>query len=290
MGTKDNHMTIASLRLAAVAALVALGVGFAAQPAKAAEQTPPPRYPWSWAGPFGMFDRAQLQRGFQVYKEVCAACHGLELVSFRNLAQRGGPEFPPDQVAAIAADWMHKVREIGDDGQPSERAPRLADRIPGPFPNKKAAEAANGGKAPPDLSLMPKARTYERGFPWFVFDIFTMYQETGADYVKAFLVGYEDPPAGKDVPAGTSYNKYYPGNLVAMPNMLQDGQVTYSDGSPQTARQYSADVTAFLMWTAEPHLEQRKRIGFQVILFLIVFAGLLYFTKKKVWSRVEGHA
>ena len=193
-------------------------------------------------------------------------------------------------MQAIAAEWPQKVRELNDQGEMVERTPRLADRIPGPFPNKKAAEAANGGKAPPDLSLMPKARTYERGFPWFIIDIFTMYQEQGADYTKAFLAGYEDPPAGKEVPPGTHYNKYYPGNFVAMPNMLQDGQVTYSDGSPQTVRQYSADVTAFLMWTAEPHLEQRKRIGFQVLVFLLVFAGLLYFTKKRVWSKVEGHA
>lgn len=256
-------------------------------PAQAAEQLNPPRYVWSFAGIFGTFDRAQLQRGFQVYKEVCAACHGLSLVSFRNLSQPGGPEFTAAQAAAIAADWPHKVREIGDDGQPAERAPRLADRIPGPFPNLKAAEAANGGKAPPDLTLMPKARSYERGFPWFLFDIVTLYQEHGADYVKAFLTGYEQ---GHETPPGTHYNKYFPGNFVGMPNMLQDGQVTYSDGSPQTAQQYAADVTAFLMWTAEPHMEQRKRIGFQVILFLIVLGGLAYFTKKKVWKNVEGHA
>jgi len=274
-----------SLRMATVglAGLVMASLG----PAQAAEQLSPPRTVWSSAGIFGTFDRAQLQRGFQVYKEVCAACHGLSLVSFRNLSQPGGPEFTAAQAAAIAADWMHKVREIGDDGQPAERAPRLADRIPGPFPNLKAAEAANGGKAPPDLSLMPKARSYERGFPWFLIDIVTLYQEHGADYVKAFLVGYEQ---GHETPPGTHYNKYYPGNFVGMPNVLQDGQVTYSDGSPQTARQYAADVTAFLMWTAEPHMEQRKRIGFQVLMFLIVLAGLAYFTKKKVWKNVEGHA
>ncbi|MDP3547549.1 MAG: cytochrome c1 [Phreatobacter sp.] len=256
-------------------------------PAQAAEQLNPPRAVWSFSGIFGTFDRAQLQRGFQVYKEVCASCHGLSLMSFRNLSQPGGPEFTAAQAAAIAADWQHKVREIGDDGQPAERAPRLADRIPGPFPNLKAAEAANGGKAPPDLTLMPKARSYERGFPWFLVDIVTLYQEHGADYVKAFLVGYEQ---GHETPPGTHYNKYFPGNFVGMPNMLQDGQVTYSDGSPQTAQQYAADVTAFLMWTAEPHMEQRKRIGFQVILFLLVLGGLAYFTKKKVWKNVEGHA
>lgn len=274
-----------SLRLAA-AGLLGLGL-LAAAPLKAAEQVPPPRTTWSFSGMFGLYDRAQLQRGFQVYKEVCAACHGIGLVSFRNLSQPGGPGFTDAQAAAIAADWMHKVREIGDDGQPAERAPRLADLIPGPFANTKAAEAAHGGKAPPDLSLMAKARSYERGFPWFVFDIFTMYQEQGADYLKAFLTGYED---GHETPPGTHYNRYYPGNFVAMPNVLQDGQVTYTDGTPQTARQYSADVTAFLMWTAEPHLEARKRIGFQVLAFLLMLFFLVYFTKKKVWSRLEGHA
>lgn len=279
-------MKFTSLRLAAAAGLIGLSLGLAA-PASAAEQLNPPRATWSFSGPFGMFDRAQLQRGFQVYKEVCSACHAINQISFRNLAQPGGPEFPVDQATQIAIDWQQKVREIGDDGQPAERTPRLADRIPGPFANVKAAEAAHNGKAPPDLSLMAKARSYERGFPWFLVDIFTLYQEHGVDYVKAFLTGYE---TGHDVPAGSNYNKYFPGNAVAMPNILQDGMVTYSDGSPATAQQYAADVTAFLMWTAEPHLEQRKRIGVQVLLFLVIFSILLYFTKKRVWSRVEGHA
>lgn len=279
-------MKSTSLRLAVAAGLLGLGLGLAA-PVSAAEQENPPRSSWSFSGPFGLFDRAQLQRGFQVYKEVCAACHAIGQVSFRNLSQPGGPEFPANQVAAIAADWMHKVREIGDDGQPAERAPRASDRIPGPFANIKAAEAAHNGKAPPDLSLMAKARSYERGFPWFLVDIFNMYQEHGVDYIKAFLTGYE---TGHDVPAGLNYNRYFPGNAVAMPNILQDGQVTYSDGSPQTAQQYATDVAAFLMWTAEPAMEQRKRMGFQVLLFLVILSILLYFTKKRVWSKVEGHA
>ena len=134
---------------------------------------------------------------------------------------------------------------------------------------------------------MAKARSYERGFPWFLVDIFNMYQEHGVDYIKAFLTGYE---TGHDVPAGLNYNRYFPGNAVAMPNILQDGQVTYSDGSPQTAQQYATDVAAFLMWTAEPAMEQRKRMGFQVLLFLVILSILLYFTKKRVWSKVEGHA
>lgn len=268
-----------SLRSTALAAVLALGL---VAPALAAEGGHAiPRYSWSWSGPFGKFDRAQLQRGFQVYKEVCAACHSLGLVAFRNLAEPGGPEFPADQVKALATEWPVKVKDINDSGEVIERAPRPADRIPKPFANEKAAEAANGGKAPPDLSLMPKARTYERGFPTFVFDIFTQYQEQGADYVRSFLTGFEDPPAGF---VGTSYNVYFPGNAVAMPNVLQDGAVDYQDGSPKTAKQYATDVTAFLMWTAEPHLEARKRIGFQVMLFLLVFAFVLYFAKKRVWA------
>ncbi|MEI8146759.1 MAG: cytochrome c1 [Alphaproteobacteria bacterium] len=282
-------MTIAKFRPLLAGAFLALAA--ATSPVLAAGGEPePPRFTWSFGGPFGMYDRAQLQRGFQVFKEVCSSCHAAELLSFRNLSQRGGPEFTPAQAQVIASEWQHKVREIGDDGQPAERTPRLADRIPGPFPNKKAAETANGGKAPPDLSLMVKARTYERGFPRFVFDIFTTYQEQGADYMKAFLTGYKDPPAGVEPPPGASYNEYYPGHFVAMPNILQDGLVTYSDGTEATVKNYSADVTSFLMWAAEPHLEQRKRMGFQVILFLIVFASLLYYTKKRVWSNVEGHA
>jgi ubiquinol-cytochrome c reductase cytochrome b/c1 subunit len=137
------------------------------------------------------------------------------------------------------------------------------------------------------MSTLAKARSYERGFPWFVFDIFTQFQETGPDYIVSILQGYKDPPKDFPLPPGGNYNEYFPGNVIAMPAPLSDGQVTYDDGSPQTLVQYSKDVTAFLMWAAEPHLMQRKRIGFQVMIFLIVLSGLLYFTKKKVWSAVH---
>ena len=153
----------------------------------------------------------------KVYKEVCAACHSLDKISFRNLGQPGGPEFPADQVAEIAKTWTLQVKELNDAGEYVDRPARPSDKIPKPFANKKAAEAANGGKAPPDLSLMAKARTYERGFPWFVFDIFTQFQEQGPDYLKAFLTGYTDAPKDHPVPEGTHYNVYYPGNAVAMP-------------------------------------------------------------------------
>jgi ubiquinol-cytochrome c reductase cytochrome c1 subunit len=269
-------------------------------PAFAAGETPvPPQVKWTFQGPFGTFDRAQLQRGFKVYREVCASCHSLSYVYFRNLSQPGGPEFSEAQVKALAAEY--KIQDGPNDaGDMFERAGRAADRFPSPFPNEQAAAAANGGKAPPDLSLMAKARTYERGFPWFVLDVFRQYSENGADYLTALLKGYEEPPAGFQVPAGGHYNHYYPGHIIAMPKPLSDGQVEYPKNEagqpqvPETVDQYSRDVTAFLTWTAEPHLEQRKRLGFQVMLFLLVLAGLLYFTKKKIWARVggevEGHA
>lgn len=246
----------------------------------------PPRVNWSFSGPFGTFDRAQLQRGLKVYREVCQACHGMNLVSFRNLSEPGGPGFTPAQAAVVAAEYTIKDGP-NDAGDMFERPGRVADRFPSPFPNENAARAANGGAYPPDLSVIAKGRTYERGFPWFIFDIFTLYQEQGPDYLHAILTGYQDAPQGFELPPGAHYNKYFPGHALGMPNPLSDGQVTYDDGSPTTVDQYSKDVTAFLMWAAEPHMEARKRIGFQVIIFLIVLSGLLYFTKKKVWADVH---
>lgn len=248
------------------------------------ESPVPPTQKWSFSGPFGKFDQGQLQRGFKIYKEVCSSCHSMSLVSFRNLAEEGGPGFSEAQVAALAAEY--KIKDLDDKGEPIERAGRPADAFPSPFANDRAAAAANG-VAPPDFSTLAKARTYERGFPWFVFDIFTQFQEQGPDYITALLQGYKEAPNGFTVPPGGHYNEYFPGHVIAMPQPLTDGQVTFDDGAPQTLAQYAKDVTAFMMWAAEPHLVQRKRIGFQVMIFLIVFAGLLYFTKKKVWSAVH---
>ena len=269
--------------LVLVAMLAAL-----AQPASAqlTEQVPPPRLKWSFAGPFGKYDEAQLQRGFKIYKEVCANCHSLEMVSFRNLADAGGPGFSEAQVEALASEY--KVKDLDDQGNQIERAGRPADYFPAPFANELAAKAANGGTAPPDMSTLAKARSYSRGFPWFIFDAVTQYQEQGPDYIAAIVTGFKDPaPADFKLPPGAHYNEYFPGHAIAMPPPLQPGQVTYDDGSPQTMEQYSKDVAAFLMWAAEPHLDARKRIGFQVMIFLLVFAGLMYFTKKKVWSAVH---
>ena len=261
-------------------------------PATAADEggghdTPqPPREKWSFSGPFGKFDRAQIQRGFKVYREVCQNCHGLTLLAFRNLAEAGGPGFTPAQAAAIAAEY--KIKDGPNDaGDMFERPGRAADRFPAPFPNENAARASNGGAYPPDLSVIAKARTYERGFPWFIVDVFTQYQEQGPDYLTALLKGYAAPPAGMTMPAGMNYNKYFPGHMIGMPPPVQEGQITYDDGTKGTIEQYAKDVTAFLVWAAEPHMEARKRIGLQVFIFLIVFAGLLYFTKKKVWA--EAH-
>jgi ubiquinol-cytochrome c reductase cytochrome b/c1 subunit len=270
--------TILALALAATVASFAL-------PALGEEQEAPPRLKWSFAGPFGRYDEAQLQRGFKIYKEVCSACHSIQMLAFRNLADKGGPGFSEAQVAAVAAEY--KIKDLDDKGEPTERAGRPADTFPPPFANELAAKAANGGTAPPDMSTLAKARTYQRGFPWFVFDLFTQYQEQGPDYIAALLKGYENPPKGFQLPSGGNFNRYFPGHNIAMPPPLQAGQVSFDDGAPQTMDQYSKDISAFLMWVAEPHLVQRKRIGFQVMIFLIVLAGLMYFTKKKVWSAVH---
>ena len=256
--------------------------------AKAADHAPtPPSLNWSFAGPLGKFDQGQLQRGLKIYKEVCSACHGLSFVAFRNLADPGGPGYSTAQAAAFASEY--KVKDGPDDkGEMFERNGRPADYFPSPYPNEQAARASNGGAYPPDLSLIAKARGYERGFPQFIFDAFTQFQEKGPNYIDALLQGYEEKaPAGFDLPQGSYYNKFFPGHAIKMPKPLSDGQVTFDDGSPATVQQYAKDVSAFLMWAAEPHLEARKRLGLQVMLFLIVFSGLLYFTKKKVWANAH---
>jgi ubiquinol-cytochrome c reductase cytochrome b/c1 subunit len=254
--------------------------------ASAEEEALPPHLKWSFAGPFGHYDRAQLQRGFKVYREVCQNCHGLKLVSFRDLGGREGLGYSEEQVKAIAAEY--KITDgPNDQGEMFQRPGRPADYFPPPFPNEQTARLALGGALPPDMSVLAKARGFERGFPNFVFDAFTQYVEEGPDYIVALLNGYQDPPPGFTLPPGSQYNIYFPAKAIGMPKPLSDGQVTYDDGSPQTVDQYSKDVAAFLMWAAEPHLEARKRIGFQVMIFLVVFAGLLYFTKRRVWANAH---
>ncbi len=244
----------------------------------------PEQMDWSFAGPFGKYDKAQLQRGLKVYSEVCAACHSMSLVAFRTLEDLGYSEA---QVKAFAANY-----EVTDgpnaDGEMFTRTAVASDHFPAPFPNKEAAAAANNGAAPPDFSLIAKARGVTRGFPTFVFDIFTQYQQGGPDYIHALLTGYQDPPEGVEVAEGTYFNPYFiAGQSLAMAQPISDGQVTYDDGSPETLEQYSRDVSAFLMWTAEPHLEDRKRIGFMVMIFLAIFTALIYLTKKSVYANKE---
>lgn len=237
----------------------------------------PPMLDWSFSGIFGHYDLAQLQRGYKIYKEVCSNCHSMKLVAFRNLEDLG---YSAGQVKALAATYQIEDGP-NDKGEMYKRPGRPADYFPSPFPNDEAAAAAYG-KAPPDMSDLAKARSWERGFPWFVFDFFTQAEEAeGPDYIHAVLNGYTKPDDIK-------YNIYVPNHKIAMPKPLTDGQVEYTDGAPETLDQYGKDVGAFLMWAAEPKLEERKAMGFRVTIFLIVFAVLLFFVKKRIWSRVGG--
>lgn len=278
---KTSGLFGAALGALVIASLACGGPAKAAATPKmqnGAEQPVPPRQSWSFAGPFGEFDQAQLQRGFQVYRQVCSACHSLNLVAFRDLSEPGGPDFSESQVKALAATY--KIKDGPNDaGAMFERPGRPADHFPSPFPNTEAAAAAFG-TAPPDMSDLAKARTIERPFPLFVFDLFTQYQEQGPDYIVGIMNGYTHPN-------DPQWNEYFPGHKIAMPKPLSDGIVKYTDGSPETVKQYSKDVAAFLFWASEPKLDERKEMGFHVILFLIVFAGLLYFTKRKIWANVE---
>jgi ubiquinol-cytochrome c reductase cytochrome c1 subunit len=275
----------APLRSIVLALTLAASLAATALPARAQEAEAPPRQHWSFWGPFGTYDPAQLQRGFKIYREVCSTCHSIKLLSFRNLADPGGPGFTEAQAATIAATFQ-VTDGPNDQGQMFQRPGKISDYFPPPFANDQAARAALGGKLPPDMSDLAKARSYEWGFPQFIFDAFIMYQEDGPDYIHAILNGYTDAPAGFVVPPGGQFNKYFPGGAIGMPKPLSDGQVEYTDGTPATVDQYGRDVAAFLMWAAEPTLDARKRLGFQVMIFLIVFTGLLYFTKKKVWHSV----
>jgi ubiquinol-cytochrome c reductase cytochrome b/c1 subunit len=250
------------------------------------EQPIPPANKWSFAGVFGHYDPGQLQRGFKVYQSVCQTCHSLKLVAFRTLGSEGGPDFSEAEVAAIAA--MYKVKDgPNDQGDMFDRPGRPADFFPPPFPNDAAARFANNGALPPDMSVLAKARQFERGFPGFLVDIVWPYQELGPDYIVAVLKGYAPKPADMTMPAGMQYNTYFPGHAIGMPPPLLDGVVSYTDGAPETVDQYAKDVSAFLMWAAEPKLDERKRTGFQVLIYLVILAGLLYFTKKKLWHDVH---
>jgi ubiquinol-cytochrome c reductase cytochrome c1 subunit len=268
-----------ALALAAAALVFAGGLALAQSDA---DQPNPPRESWSFGGMFGIYDKAQLQRGFQVYKEVCSACHALS-IPFRTLSQPGGPDFSEEQVKALAATYQVTNAEPNEKGEIFKRPGRPSDIIPRPeaYPNDQAAAAALG-KAPPDMALLAKSLKYDRGFPWFVLDALPglEYQEMGADYIHAILTGYTKP----DDPM---WNLYFPGHKIAMPQPITDGAVDYKDGTPKTLDNYSRDVAAFLTWASEPNLLERRRIGLRVMIFLIVFAGLLYAVKKRIWESVH---
>lgn len=229
---------------------------------QAAEGVKIPKQDWSFDGIFGLFDDAQLQRGLQVYREVCAGCHGLKYISFRNLADL---QYDEEQIKAIASDVLI-VDGPDDDGEMFERDGRPSDYFPSPFPNDKAAAASNNGAVPPDLSLMAKARV------------------GGADYIYALLTGYVEPPDDFEVLEGLSYNAYFPGHQIAMAPPLDDDAVEYADGTEASLDQMSRDVSAFLMWTAEPKLEDRKTAGIWVLLFFLFVTGVTYASKKKIWA------
>ena len=223
---------------------------------------------WSFKSVFGKFDRGALQRGYQVYTEVCSSCHSMKYVSYRNLSEKGGPEFSEEAVKAIAASF-----EVNDgpnaDGEMFMRPGKPSDKFVMPYDNVKAAEAANGGAYPPDMSVLVKARG------------------GGVDYIYSLLQGYEDAPSGMILDEGVHYNKYMYGNKIKMSAPLSEDIVEYGDGTKATVEQMSKDVTTFLMWTAEPHLETRHQMGFKAIVYLIILTTLVYFSMKKIWSRIE---
>jgi len=223
---------------------------------------------WSFAGPTGKFDRSSLQRGYQVYKEVCSSCHSMKYLSYRNLGQKGGPEFSLEEVKAIAASY-----DIEDgpnsDGEMFTRSGRPSDHFKSPYPNDNASIAANGGAYPPDMSVLVKARP------------------GGSNYIYSILMGYEEKPADFDLEEGVYYNKYMDGNKIKMMNPLSDDLIEYTDGTNASLDQMAKDVTTFLTWAAEPHLEARHKTGTKVMIYLILLATLVYLSMKKLWSRID---
>jgi len=248
-------------KLLAVASL-ALTMGVGATAAPAAEGTKIPDHQFSFEGIFGTFDREAAQRGLQVFNQVCSSCHGMEHVAFRSLKGIGYTE---DQVDAIAAQYT-VTDGPNDQGEMYERPAEATDTFPYPFENEVKAKMANGGAAPPDLSVMTQARA------------------GGPEYLYALLTGYKDPPPDADVSPGTYWNEYFPGHKIKMAPPLSEGIVDYKDGTKATVSQMAHDVTVFLHWAAEPHMEERKRTGVAVVLFLLAFTGMMYAVKRKIWS------
>ena len=238
------------------------------KPLFSAETIDPIKVNWSFKELTGKFDRASLQRGFQVYKEVCASCHSMQYLSYRNLGEPGGPEFTQEEVKAIAASV--EIEDGPDSqGEMFTRPGKPSDKFKSPYPNVEASTVANGGAYPPDMSVLVKARP------------------GGADYMYSVLMGYEEPPAGMKLDDGVYYNKYMIGQKIKMASPLSEGIVEYSDGTESTMDQMAKDVTTFLAWAAEPELEERHRVGFKVIIYLLLLTILVYLSMKKIWSRVD---
>ena len=252
------------------------------------------RQQWTFGGLLGHFDDAQLQRGFRVYTEVCARCHSVKRLYFRNLAEPGGPAFPEAAIKSLAANYQ--VDDAPDDqGKVNKRPAILSDAIPGPYRNEQEARFVQNGALPPDLSLMAKARGVEAGTPFYrvpdmmIRDVLSGYQEAGADYVYAYLRGYKDPPSDVKLGDFMHYNTVFPGHQTAMANpfVAGDGLVKYDDATPATVDNYARDVVAFLSWVADPRLEERKRLGLLVIGYLILTAVLLGLAKRRIWREVH---
>ncbi len=274
---------------AAAASLLVLGFGAASQAATTAQE--PNAHAWSFSGPVGRFDQAQLQRGFKVYSEVCSSCHSMNLLYYRNLAQPGGPFYDKKHANPISSPYAKAIAaavQVGDidtdTGDALQRPATPADHFKAPFANESAARAANGGALPPDLSVITRAR------------------EGGAGYVRSLLSGYKDAPEGLEVPDGKYYNPYFPGDLrsfwkgpkakvpvggfIAMPFQLVPDRVSFDDGTKATTEQQATDVAAFLAWAADPKQTERKQTGVAVMLYLLGFATLLFFSYKRIWRNV----
>jgi cytochrome c1 len=253
---------VVALVLAPAGASLAEGSGAAANSNHAREIA---HQSWSFSLPFGTFDRAQLQRGFQVYKEVCSNCHSMRLLSYRNLGEQGGPEFSPKAVKILASQ-VQVTDGPNEKGEMFQRPARPSDHFRSPFANDQLARLANNGALPPDLSVIAKAR------------------EGGPDYIYALLTGYREPPPGFQMAQGMHYNASFPGHQIAMPPPLSDGVVAYTDGTKPTLDNYARDVSAYLMWAAEPKLDERHKTGTWVMIFLIVFLVIMYLAKRSVWA------
>jgi len=253
-----------SKHLALIAALAICGLGTSALAQDSAAPTPPSQS-WSFSGPFGRFDRAAARRGLQVYSESCSTCHSISLLHYRDL---GGIGLSQDQIKTIAAG-VSVPAGIDDQGKMVSRPATPADPFHAPFPTEDAARAALNGAFPPDLSLAAVA------YP------------NAANYLYALLTGYGDPPAGTTIPEGMSYNKYFAGHLIAMPPVLADGQITYADATPSTVAQNAHDLVTFLAWAANPEMDQRKRLGWRVVLYFAFMAGATYLLKRRIWSSVH---